>query len=485
MIRSMAVGSSNDFDLVVLGAGTGGYTAAFRAAQLGLKVALIDEGKVGGTCLHIGCIPTKALLESAAFYERIQHADDFGIGLGGIRPTADYAKMAARRDQVVKRMWTGLKSLVDKNKVAWIQGRGVLEGGRQVRVQMAGDDGTPGAGGERILQGNDVIVATGSRVKSLPGLEIDHKRIVTSDDVLASTTLPSSVIVVGAGAVGVEFASMYHDLGVKVTVLEYLPAMVPLEDREVSQALERSFSRRGITVMTNARFDTKAVKATKDGVKLAVGPEGKDANEMTADLLLVATGRAPNVENVGLESTRAELERGFVKVDARMRTKEPHLYAIGDVIGGLMLAHTAAHEGIVAASIIAGLKDVHPVDYVKQPRATYCRPEITSIGLTEQQCQERNIPYKVGKVPFQAIAKAVIGGEYEGFAKVIGHKETDDTLGVHIIGPHATDLIAEASVAFDLDATPWEIGASTHPHPTLSEVLGEAALNVDGRSINF
>ncbi|HEX5241386.1 MAG TPA: dihydrolipoyl dehydrogenase [Candidatus Limnocylindrales bacterium] len=482
----MAVGSSNDFDLVVLGAGTGGYTAAFRAAQLGLKVALVEEGKIGGTCLHVGCIPTKALLESAAFYERIQHAADFGINLAGeAKPGIDYAKMAARRDQVVKRMWTGLKSLVDKNKVAWIQGRGVLEGGRQVRVHMASDDGTPGGGGERILQGNDVILATGSRVKSLPGLTPDGKRIVTSDDVLASTTLPGSVIVIGAGAVGVEFASMYHDLGVKVTVLEYLPAIVPLEDREVSQALERSFTRRGITVMTNARFDAKAVKAGDDGVSITVGPEGKDASELKADILLVATGRAPNVENVGLESTRAELERGFVKVDARMRTKEPHLYAIGDAIGGLMLAHTAAHEGIVAASIIAGLKDVHPVDYVKQPRATYCRPEIASIGLTEQQCQEREIPYKVGRVPFQAIAKAVIGGEYEGFAKVIGHRETDDTLGVHIIGPHATDLIAEASVALDLDATPWEIGGSTHPHPTLSEVVGEAALNVDGRSINF
>jgi dihydrolipoamide dehydrogenase len=483
----MAVGSSNDFDTVVLGAGTGGYTAAFRAAQLGLKVALVDQAKVGGTCLHIGCIPTKALLESAAFYERIQHAADFGINfLGqGVEPSVDYEKMAARRDQVVKRLWTGLKSLVDKNKVTWIQGRGRLEGGRQVRVQMAGDDGAPGAGGERILQGVDVILATGSRVKSLPGLEPDGKRIVTSDDVLASSTLPKSIIVVGAGAVGVEFASMYHDLGVKTTVLEYLPAVVPQEDREVSQALERSFTRRGITVMTNARFDTKAVKAGADGVSLMVGPEGKDQVSMQADMLLVATGRAPNVEDVGLESTRAELDRGFVKVDARMRTKEPHLYAIGDVIGGLMLAHTAGHEGIVAASIIAGVKDVHPVDYIQQPRATYCRPEIASIGLTEQQCQERAIPYKVGKVPFQAIAKALIGGEYEGFAKVIGHKDTDDTLGVHIIGPHATDLIAEASVAFELDATPWEIGGSTHPHPTLSEVLGEAAMNVDGRSINF
>lgn len=480
----MAVGSSNDFDLIVLGAGTGGYSAAFRAAQLGLRVALVDEGKIGGTCLHRGCIPTKALLESAAFADRIKHAKDFGLDLPG-DAVVDYARMAARRDQVVKRMWTGLKTLVDKNKVAWIQGRGRLDGPTTVRVQMHGDDGTPGAGGERILQATDVILATGSRVKSLPGLEPDGKRIVTSDDVLATNSLPKDVIIIGAGAVGVEFASMYHDLGVAVTLLEYMPAVVPAEDREVSQLLERSLVKRGMTVMTNARFDVKSVKASKSNVKITVGPDGKVATEMSAELLLVATGRAPNVEDIGLETTKAELERGFVKVDGRMRTKVPHLYAIGDIVGGLLLAHTAAHEGIVAAHVIAGDKDVHPIDYVKQPRATYCRPEIASIGLTEQQCQEQEIPYTVGKVPFQAIAKAIIGGEYEGFAKVIGHRDTKDTLGVHLIGPHATDLIAEASLAFELDATPWEIGGTTHAHPTLAEIIGEAALAVDGQSINF
>jgi dihydrolipoamide dehydrogenase len=480
----MAVGSSNDFDLIVLGAGTGGYTAAFRAAQLGLKVALVDEDKIGGTCLHRGCIPTKALLESAAFTERVRHAKDFGLDLPG-DAVVDYARMAARRDQVVKRMWTGLRTLVDKNKVTWIQGRGRLEGPTTIRVRMHGEDGTPGAGGERVLQATDVIIATGSRVKSLPGLEPDGKRIVTSDDILRMDSLPADVIIVGAGAVGVEFASMYHDLGVKVTLLEYLPAVVPAEDREVSQLLERSFTRRGMTVMTSARFDAASVKAGKSGVKLTVGPEGKEASEMSAELLLVATGRAPNVEEIGLETTRAELERGFIKVDGRMRTRDPHLYAIGDIVGGLLLAHTAGHEGIVAAHVIAGEADVHPIDYVKQPRATYCRPEIASIGLTEQQCQERGIPYKVGKVPFQAIAKAIIGGEYEGFAKVIGHADTDDTLGVHLVGPHATDLVAEASLAFQLDATPWEIGAATHAHPTLAEIVGEAAMAVDGRSINF
>jgi dihydrolipoamide dehydrogenase len=479
----MAVGSSNDFDLIVLGAGTGGYTAAFRAAQLGLRVALVDEDKIGGTCLHRGCIPTKALLESAGFVERIRHAKEFGIGVGA--PTVDYAEMARRRDAVVKRMWTGVKSLITKNKVTWVQGRGTLEGPGRIRVRQAGEDGTPGGGGERFLQATDVIVATGSRVKSLPGLKPDGKRIITSDDVLKSDQLPASIVIVGSGAVGVEFASMFHDLGTQVTLLEYLPAIVPLEDRDVSAALERSFTRRGIRVMTRARFDPAKVDVEKDGICVVVGPEGGATEELRAEQMLVATGRAANVENIGLETTKVEVERGFIKTNGHMRTREPHVYAIGDANGGLMLAHTAGHEGIIAVHTIAGEKDVPEMDYVKQPRATYCRPEIASIGLTEQQCEEQGLPIKVGKVPFQAIAKAIIYGEYEGFAKVIGHRETNDTLGVHIIGPHATDLIAETSVGFELEATPWEIGAATHPHPTLSEVIGEAAMAVDGRSINF
>jgi dihydrolipoamide dehydrogenase len=480
----MAVGSSNDFDLVVLGAGTGGYTAAFRAAQLGLKVALVDEDKIGGTCLHRGCIPTKALLESAAFAERVRNAKELGITLPG-EPTIDYATMAARRDAVVKRMWTGVKSLITKNKVTWIQGRGRLDGPRKVRVDQAGEDGTPGAGGERVLNANDVILATGSRVKSLPGLEIDGTRIVTSDEILKLDTLPNDIVIVGAGAVGVEFASMYHDLGVKVTLLEYLPNIVPLEDPEIGRVVERSFQKRGMTVMTNARFDPKSVTTDDTGVCVDVGPEGKDAAELRAELMLVATGRAANIENIGLETTRIETDRGVIKVDGHMRTKEPHVYAIGDIVGGLWLAHTAGHEGLTAAHVIAGESDVHEFDYNAQPRATYCRPEIASVGLTEPQAKERGYDIKVGKVPFQAIAKAIIGGEYEGFAKVIGDRATDDTLGVHIVGPHATDLIAEASLAFELDATPWEIGAATHPHPTLAEVVGEAAMAVDGRSINF
>jgi dihydrolipoamide dehydrogenase len=473
----MAVGSSNTYDLVVLGAGTGGYSAAFRAAQLGLKVALVDEGKIGGTCLHRGCIPTKALLESAAVAERIRHAAEFGLTLAS-EAVVDYGKVAARRDMVVNRMWKGLGSLVKKNNVAWVQGRGRLEGAHKIRVKA--EDGS-----EILLEATDTILATGSRVKTLPGVTPDGRAIVTSDDVLKMTSLPKSVIVIGAGAVGVEFASLFHDLGSSVTVLEYLPAIVPLEDREVSKELERSFTRRGIRVMTTARFDAASVVTADGGVRITVGPDGGAAEELSAEILLVAAGRGTNVEDVGLETTSAVVDRGIVKVDGHMRTAEPHLYAIGDIVGGLQLAHTAAHEGIIAAHVIAGETDVHPMDYVKQPKATYCRPEIASVGLTEQRCEELGLPVKIGKVPFQAVGKAIIGGEYEGFAKIIGHAETDETIGVHIIGPHATDLIAEASLGMTLEAAPWEIGATTHAHPTLSEILGEAAMAVDGRSINF
>jgi dihydrolipoamide dehydrogenase len=299
------------------------------------------------------------------------------------------------------------------------------------------------------------------------------------------TSLPKDIIIVGAGAVGVEFAGMFHDVGVPVTLLEYAPQIVPLEDAEVSKVVERSFTKRGMTVMTNARFDPAAVTTGKDGVTVNVGPEGKDATDVHAEVMLVATGRAANIEDIGLDTTKVETDRGIIKVNGHMRTREPHVYAIGDIVGGLWLAHTAAHEGITAAHVIAGESDVHEMDYDSQPRATYCRPEIASIGQTEEQVKAAGTPYKTGKVPFQAIAKALIGGEYEGFAKVIAHAETDDTLGVHIVGPHATDLIAEASLAFTLEAAAWEIGAATHAHPTLSEIIGEAAMAVDGRSINF
>lgn len=477
----MAVGSSNSFDLVVLGGGTGGYSAAFRAGQLGLKVALVDDQpKLGGTCLHWGCIPTKAMLESAEFYERINRASEYGIEVA--KASVDYAVVARRRQGIVDRMAKGLGSLVKKNKVEYIRGRGTLQAGRKIKVAKLTDDGSPD--GEITLDATDVIVATGSRVKSLPGLEPDGQSIVTSDEVATGDRLPKSIVVVGAGAVGVEFASFFHDMGTDVTLLEYLPAVTPLEDADVSKELERSFSRRGIKVMTDARFDPASVVVDEGGVCLMVGKEGEEPRELRAEQMLVATGRAPNSDNVGLENTRAKVEKGFVQVDGRMRTAEPHLYAIGDLIGGLLLAHVAAHEGIAAVHAIAGAEAEH-VDYLKMPRATYSRPQIASIGRSEQECQRDDIPYRTGRFPFQASAKALIDGEYGGFVKVIAHKDTDELLGVHMIGPHVTDLISEASAAMLLEATAWEVGAAVHPHPTLAEALGEAALAVDGKSINF
>jgi dihydrolipoamide dehydrogenase len=478
----VAVGSSNSFDLIVLGGGTGGYSAAFRAGQLGLKVALVDDrAKLGGTCLHIGCIPTKAMLESAELYERVQHgAAEHGVLVDNAR--FDYGVVAKRRDQVVSRLSKGLDALVKKNKVEHMRGRGTLQGGKKVRVETLNEEGQPD--GERVLDATDVILATGSRVKSLPGLVPDGQKIITSDDATTGDSLPKSIVVVGGGAVGVEFASFYHDAGVQVTLLEYMPRLTPLEDADVSKELERSFKRRGMTVMTNARFDSGAVQVDESGICVMVGPEGQEPKELRADQMLVATGRAAVTEGIGLESTRAKVEKGYVTVDARMRTAEPHLYACGDVIGGLLLAHVAAHEGIAAVHAIAGAEAEH-VDYLKMPRATYSRPQIASIGRTEEECASDGIEVRVGRIPFQAIGKALIRGEHEGFVKVLADKKTDEIVGVHMIGAQVTDLISEASAAMLLEATAWEVGSAVHPHPTLSEVMGEAALAVDGKSINF
>jgi len=477
----VAVGSSNSFDLIILGGGTGGYSAAFRAGQLGIKVALVDDQpKLGGTCLHWGCIPTKAMLESVELYERIQRGADLGVPVEGAR--FDYPVVAKRRQQTVDRLARGLDSLVKKNKVQHIHGRGTLQGGKKVSVETLGEDGKPD--GERVLDAADVILASGSRVKSLPGLEPDGRTIITSDEATHGERLPASIVVVGAGAVGVEFASFYHDAGAEVTLLEYLPRVTPLEDADISKELERTFRRRGIKVMTNARFDSGAVTVDESGVCLMVGPEGEEPSELRAEQMLVATGRAPNSDKVGLDSTRATVEKGFVQVNGQMRTGEPHLYAIGDVIGGLLLAHVAAHEGIAAVHAIAGA-EAEPVDYNKMPRATYSRPQIASIGRTQEECDRDGVAVKVGKVPFQAIGKALINGDTEGFVKVIADAKTDEVLGVHMIGGHVTDLISEASVGMLLEASAWEVGAAVHPHPTLSEALGEAALAVDGKSINF
>lgn len=479
--RALEAAQTDTFDLVILGAGTGGYSAAFRAAQLGLSVALVDRDRIGGTCLHRGCIPTKAMLESADLLDRIGRASSYGITVGG-SAAGDPAAIAERRTQIVERLHKGLLSLVRKHKVTYIRGTGKLEGATTIRVATIDDEDKPS--GERVLRTKDTILATGSRVKSLPGLVPDGDRIITSDDVLRSSDLPASIAIVGAGAVGLEFASYFQDMGVETTVLEYLPAVAPLEDADISKELQKALTKRGMRIITSARFDPAAVKVDGAGVHVLVGPEGQEPSELVVDRLLVATGRAANTDDVGLETTKAVVERSIVKVDEHMQTAEPHLYAIGDIIGGLWLAHVAAHEGICAVHHIAGA-EAEPVDYLKMPRATYSRPQVASIGRTQQECERDGIPVKVGRVPFQAIAKALIAGEYEGFAKVIAHAETDEILGVHLIGGHVTELIAEASASMLFEATALDVGAAVHPHPTLSEIVGEAALNVHGQSINF
>ena len=472
-----------DHDLLVLGGGTGGYAAAFRAAQLGKRVALVEQAKVGGTCLHWGCIPAKAMLETGDLLAKIGKASDFGIQ---ITPATgvDPAVVGARRDKIVARMHAGLKSLFKKNNVELIAGRATLLGGGSVEVSLVDESGTA-TGEKKTISATDIVVATGSSVRRIPGLETDGRVIVDSDQITTGTLKPASVIVVGGGAVGCEFASYFRDLGAETTIVEMLPALVPLEDRDASKELTRAFTKRGIAIHVAHRIKEDSFAKSASGVTMQIEPvEGGEAISLAAELLVVAAGRVPNSGEIGLENTKAIVERGFIKVDAQMQTAEPHLYAVGDVIGGLQLAHVAAHEGMIAAHAIAG-EPLHAMDYVKQPRATYCRPEVASVGYTTQELERDGVPFVAGQVPFLAIAKAHVGGDADGFCKVLRHAESGAILGVHMVGPKVTDLIAEASLAMELGATAAQVGGTTHPHPTLSEIVGEAALVSIGRSVNF
>jgi dihydrolipoamide dehydrogenase len=472
-----------DHDLLVLGGGTGGYAAAFRASQLGKRVALIEQAKVGGTCLHWGCIPAKAMLETGDLLAKIGKASDFGIQ---ITPATgvDATVVGARRDKIVARMHAGLKSLFKKNNVELIAGRATLLGGGSVEVALYDESGTA-TGEKKSISATDIVIATGSSVRRIPGLETDGRVIVDSDQITTGTLKPSSVIVIGGGAVGCEFASYFRDLGAETTIVEMLPALVPLEDRDASKELTRAFTKRGIAIHAAHRIKEGSLVKRADGVDLQIEPiDGGEVVALSADLLVVAAGRVPNSGEIGLEKTKATVERGFIKVDAQMQTAEPHLYAVGDVIGGLQLAHVAAHEGMIAAHAIAG-EPLHAMDYVKQPRATYCRPEVASVGFTTQELERDGVPFVAGQVPFLAIAKAHVGGDADGFCKVLRHAESGVILGVHMVGPKVTDLIAEASLAMELGATATQVGGTTHPHPTLSEIVGEAALVSIGRSVNF
>ncbi len=467
------------YDVVVLGGGTGGYVAAIRGAQLGLKVAVVEADKLGGTCLHQGCIPSKALLRSAEVFVAAQD-DDFGVIASDIR--FDLKKAMARKQQIVDQLHKGVQFLMKKYDIDVISGYGLVMGpsifsptSGAVRVEHAD-------GESEILSPRHTVIATGSRPRELPDLPFDKKWVISSEQALALTDLPSTILIIGAGAIGTEWASMMADLGVKVTLIEALPRILAQEDEDVSAELARALKKRKVTILTNATVDAASAQE-QDGKRMIDVVQGERRDTVQADLILVAIGRTANVDNIGLEATGVVVDKGVIQVNEFMQTAEKAIYAIGDVIGGLQLAHVASHEGIVAMETIAGLAP-NPLDYLGVARCTYSRPEVASVGLTQSEAQKQGRKVKTSKFFFRANGKALVYGEAEGFTKVVVDEANDDLLGVHIVGPHATDLISEAALAKLLDATPWELGQLIHPHPTLSEALGEAALLADGRGIH-
>ena len=462
------------YDVAILGGGTGGYVAAIRGAQLGLKVALIEEDKVGGTCLHRGCIPTKALLESAEVLSLVRRGPEFGIEAQ--EPHFDYGQMLSRKQQIVDQLHKGVEGLLRNNKVVVQRGTGKFLSPTQIQV-------TPEKGPASVLEAKHAIIATGSAPKSLPGLEIDGETILSSDHILALESPPKSLLIIGAGAIGVEFASLFTDLGSQVTLVEALPNLVPLEDRDVGLELARRFRARGIQMFIGAKVLLETFRRTEQGMTIEVEAGGQ-RQKLSAEKLLLAVGRAGRVEGLGIEGMKVQIERGYVKVDSAMRTGEPDLYAIGDVIGGLLLAHVAAAEGHVAVEAIAG-EQVRPLDYNRVPRCTYCRPQIASMGLSEQEAIAQGFKLKTGRFPFAANGRALIYGEPGGFCKVVADAESGELLGVHIIGHQATELIAEAALGRFLEATPLELGLSIHAHPTLAEAVAEAALDAERRAIHI
>jgi len=470
---------ADKFDLVVIGGGNGGYIPAIRASQLGMNVALIEKregGHLGGTCLNLGCIPTKALLQTAAMLHDARNGEEFGVKISDVE--FDYPQAAKRRDQVVNQLRKGVQGLMKKNKVTVYNGTGSFVEPKKVKVE--GNDGET-----QELETDYVLISTGSAVNTLPGLEFDGEKVISSDDIATNNDgYPESVIILGSGAVGVEFASMYHDFGTEVTVVEILDNIVPLEDPEISEALKKEFEGRGIRVLTGAKADPESLEKSDDGVKLKV--EGEDGEEtLEAEALLVAVGRKTVTEDLNLEATSVEVnDRGIIQVDGFGQTAEDGVYAAGDVIGGYWLAHAAGHEGIIAVEHMAG-ENPMPMNQDLVPRVTFCRPEVASFGLTKAQAEEQGYEVKEAKFPFRAIGKALIEGEPNGFFKVVADAETDLILGMHAIGPHVTDLITEGVFAKLVEGTPEEIGMTIHPHPSLSEVVGEAAMAAEGHPIHF
>jgi len=473
---------ANEYDVVIIGSGTGGYVAAIRAAQLGLKTAVVERAPVlGGTCLNWGCIPTKALLEHAHALKVAQDWKEWGLTIGQASIGLDMNQVQARKDKIVKGLTGGVEFLFKKNKIDWIKGSGRLGGKGTVEI-TEGDKQT-------LTVKKEIVVATGSQPRSVPGVEIDRKRIITSDEAIGLKTIPKSIAIMGSGAVGVEFASIFRRFGSEVTIIELLPRLVPVEDEAVSAELERSFKKQGIKVLTGTKVSS--AKAGGSGVDIeftaAQGSDGK-AQKISAELLLVATGRGPVTSGLGAEEAGLQLDRGYVRVDQQFRTSVPGISAIGDVItfdapGHQQLAHLSSAEGIALAERIAG-QEFRPINYEQVPGCTYCDPEIGSVGLTEAKAKERGFDVRVGTFKFGVLGRARIANEIEGFVKIIADKKYDEVLGVHMIGPRSTELVAEATLALRLECTVEELIRTIHPHPTMSEAVAEAAHAAHGAAIH-
>jgi dihydrolipoamide dehydrogenase len=464
--------SGERYDVAILGGGPGGYVAAIRAGQLGLKTALIEKAKVGGTCLHVGCIPTKSLLESAEVLLLARRAGEFGVRVS--EASFDLKAAMERKDRVVKKNFMGTESLLKKNKVVTIKGEGRLKAKDRIEV-------TDAAGVKSEVSAGAIVLATGSRVGSLPVAPVDGRVVVSSDEILSLDRVPESLLVIGAGAVGVEFASIYHSFGSKVVLVEREPRLVPIEDVEISEALLRAFTRQGMEILVGASIQSVRVEGDQAWTEVKVQDK---VQRYHTERVLMAAGRKPNTDGLGLEALGVTLERGFVRVNGMMETNVPGLYAIGDIVPGPALAHVASHEGEVAVEKIAGLNP-HPVNYQAIPNCTYCHPQIASVGMTEAQARGSGRAVKVGKFPFIANSKASILGQGDGFVKAVADATSGEILGVHIIGVQATEQIAESVVARHFEATALELAEVVHAHPTLAEATMEAMLATDGRPIHF
>jgi dihydrolipoamide dehydrogenase len=462
------------YDLVIIGSGPGGYVAAIRASQWGLKTAVVEKDPfLGGTCLHVGCIPTKVFLHHADIYDYFQRAEEFGFEVKDVR--VNWPAMLARKDKIVKKHAGGIAMLFKKNKVDSITGWGRIAGPGRVAVEKDG--------ATTELETTYTMLATGSEARSLPGVELDASSILSNREILQLPAIPKSLVVVGAGAVGVEFASIYRTFGTEVTILEALGRIVPLEDEEISPELEKAFKKKGMRIETEAKVES--VKKDPKGVSVAFKDKSGKTQTLSAEKVLIAVGRRPLTENCGVEKTRAKIERGFIHANAYMETAEPNLYAIGDIVAGLpQLAHAASMEGIIAVGRMAG-KDVQPFNRLRCPAATYCEPQIGSVGLTEKQAREAGYEVKTGKFPFLANSKATILGSHDGFIKVVSEAKYGEILGVHAIGPLTTEIIAEAVTALGLEATLDDMAATIHAHPTVWEAMGDAFNSVRGLSINY